>query len=98
MIPTFTRLLKAQLSYRDWDTKIVEDGYLDEAKRRGATNKKEPYQGDDIEGLIKLIRNVYVHHSQDGNFTGINKKIKRVFYRFIESSTCYIKDEGGDVV
>ncbi|TQD76385.1 hypothetical protein C1H46_038086 [Malus baccata] len=64
---------------RDWDTKIVEDGYLDEAKRHG----EKPYQGDDIEDLIKLIRNVYVHHAQDGNFTGINKEIKRVFYRLL---------------
>ncbi|KAM1295583.1 hypothetical protein ACFX2H_015360 [Malus domestica] len=96
----FHKVIKSStlIDLRDWDTKIVEDGYLDEAKRHEETNKREPYQGDDIEDLIKLIQNVYVHHAQDGNFTGINKEIKRVFYRFIESSTCYLKDEGGDVV
>lgn len=64
---------------KDWDTKIVEDGYLDEAKRHRETNKKKTYRWDDIEDLIKLIRNVYVHHTQDGNFTGINKEINESF-------------------
>ncbi|KAM1209867.1 hypothetical protein ACFX2I_015433 [Malus domestica] len=29
---------------KDWDTKIVEDGYLDEAKRHRETNKKKTYR------------------------------------------------------
>ncbi|KAM1080904.1 hypothetical protein ACFX13_015787 [Malus domestica] len=61
------------IDFRDWDTKIIKGGYLDKAKRHGET--KETYRGDDIEDLIKLIRNVYVHHAQDGDFTEINNEI-----------------------
>ncbi|KAM1186348.1 hypothetical protein ACFX2I_015435 [Malus domestica] len=48
--------------FRNWDTKIVIDGYL-----------------DNVEDLIRVIRNVYVHYVKDEELDKINEKINTCF-------------------
>ncbi|KAM1080908.1 hypothetical protein ACFX1X_015750 [Malus domestica] len=65
--------------FRNWDTKIVIHGYLDKSKKFTEKEKGEKFNGNCVEDLIRLIRNVYVHYVKDGEFDKINKEISTCF-------------------
>ncbi|TQD76386.1 hypothetical protein C1H46_038087 [Malus baccata] len=61
--------------FRNWDTKIVIDGYLDKSKKFTQKEKGEKLNGNSVEDLIQVIRNVYVHYVKDEELDKINEEI-----------------------